>query len=108
MGDDKLHVLWNFNLAKFFNPERAALIKSLWNGFAKLYDLLGEIKTDPQYFRLKAKVWYELFLKKTVIDPKTNNILEQGLYRSSDKTLKNGGNFQNKTSAICEILEHEN
>ncbi|GBC38066.2 hypothetical protein GLOIN_2v1488672 [Rhizophagus irregularis DAOM 181602=DAOM 197198] len=153
MGDDKLRVLRNFNLAKLFDPERAALIKSLWNGFAELYDLLGEIKTDPQYFRLKAKVWYELFLKKTVIDPETNNILEQGLYRSSDvtpyihvlvshvwefmlihkrwglnafscsavekknhnhvcyffkKTLKNGGNFQNKTSAICEILEHEN
>uniref|UniRef100_U9V3U0 Uncharacterized protein n=1 Tax=Rhizophagus irregularis (strain DAOM 181602 / DAOM 197198 / MUCL 43194) TaxID=747089 RepID=U9V3U0_RHIID len=106
MGDDKLRVLRNFNLAKLFDPERAALIKR-------------EIKTDPQYFRLKAKVWYELFLKKTVIDPETNNILEQGLYRSSDvtpyihvlvshKTLKNGGNFQNKTSAICEILEHEN
>ncbi|PKK65101.1 hypothetical protein RhiirC2_786634 [Rhizophagus irregularis] len=56
--------------------ERVALIKSLWNGFAELYDLLGEIKTDPQYFRLKAKVWYELFLKETVIDSEANNILE--------------------------------
>jgi hypothetical protein len=29
MGDDKLRVLRNFNLAKLFDPERAALIKSL-------------------------------------------------------------------------------
>jgi hypothetical protein len=153
MGDDKLCVLRNFNLTKLFDPERAALIKSLWDGFAELYDILGEKKTDPQYFQLKAKAWYELFLKKTVVDPETNTILEQGLYRSSDitpyihvlvshvwefmlihkrwglnsfscsavekknhdhvcyffkKTLKNGGKFQNKTSAIREILEHEN
>ncbi|GBC23551.2 uncharacterized protein OCT59_011154 [Rhizophagus irregularis] len=139
---------------EFWNiHERTALIKSLWDGFAELYDLLGEKKTDPQYFRLKAKVWCELFLKKTVIDFKTNTILEQGLYQSSDitpyihvlvshvwefmlihkrwglntfscsavekknhdhvcyffkKTLKNGGKFQNKTLAICEILEYEN
>ncbi|POG83092.1 hypothetical protein GLOIN_2v1469570 [Rhizophagus irregularis DAOM 181602=DAOM 197198] len=86
MGDDKLCVLRNFNLTKLFDPERAALIKSLWDGFAELYDLLGEKTTDPQYFRLKAKVWCELFLKKTVIDSKTNTILEQGLYRSSDIT----------------------
>src|SRR5204862_461805 len=52
MGDDKLRVLRNFNLAKLFDPERAALIRSLWNGFAELYDLLGEKKTDPQYFYL--------------------------------------------------------
>ncbi|POG69680.1 hypothetical protein GLOIN_2v1479902 [Rhizophagus irregularis DAOM 181602=DAOM 197198] len=65
MGDDKLCVLRNFNLTKLFDPERAALIKSLWYGFAELYDLLGEKTTDPQYFRLKAKVWCELFLKKT-------------------------------------------
>ncbi|PKC53555.1 hypothetical protein RhiirA1_479071 [Rhizophagus irregularis] len=65
MGDDKLCVLRNFNLTKLFDPERAALIKSLWDGFAELYDLLGEKTTDPQYFRLKAKVWCELFLKKT-------------------------------------------
>ena len=86
MEDDKLYVLRNFNLTKLFDPECAALIKSLWDGFAELYDLLGERKTDPQYFRLKAKVWYELFLKKTVLDSKTNIILEQGLYRSSDVT----------------------
>ena len=86
MGDDKLCVLRNFNLTKLFDPERAALIKSLWDGFAELYDLLGEKTTDPQYFRLKAKVWCELFLKKMVIDSKTNTILEQGLYRSSDIT----------------------
>ncbi|RGB21871.1 hypothetical protein C1646_777088 [Rhizophagus diaphanus] len=115
---------------EFWNiHERAALIKSLWDGFAELYDLLGEKITDSQYFRLKAKVWYKLFLKKMVIDSKTNTILEQELYRLSDiiliyiavekknhdhvcyffkKTLKNDGKFQNKTSAICEILEHEN
>ncbi|GBB89482.1 hypothetical protein RclHR1_16190001 [Rhizophagus clarus] len=86
MGDDKLCVLQNFNLTKLFDPERAALIKSLWNRFAKLYDLLREKKTDLQYFHLKAKAWYKLFLKKTVVDPKTNTILEQGLYRSSDVT----------------------
>ena len=86
MGDDKLRVLRNFNLTKLFNPERAALIKSLWDGFAELYDLLGERKTDPQYFHLKAKSWHELFLKRTVVDSKTNTILEQGLYRSSDVT----------------------
>jgi len=153
MGNDKLCVLRNFDLTKLFDFERAILIKSLWNGFAELYDLLGEKETDPQYFRLKAKAWYELFLKKTVVNPETNIILVQGLYRSSDvtpyihvlvshvwefmfihqrwglnafscsavekknydqvcyffrKTLKNGGNFQNKTSAIHEILEHEN
>ncbi|GES91624.1 hypothetical protein GLOIN_2v1809230 [Rhizophagus clarus] len=44
MGDDKLCVLQNFNLTKLFDPERAALIKSLWDGFAELYDLLGEKK----------------------------------------------------------------
>jgi hypothetical protein len=153
MGDDKLRVLRNFDLTKLFDPEHATLIRSLWNGFAELYDLLGERETDPQYFRLKAKEWYELFLKKTVVDPTTNTILVQGLYRSSDitpyihvlvshvwefmfihqrwglnafscsavekknhdhvcyffrKTLKNGGSFQNKNSAIREILEHEN
>jgi len=153
MGDDKLRVLQNFNLTKLFDLERAALIKSLWDGFAELYDLLGKKETDPQLFRLKAKAWYELFLKKTVVDPETNIILVQGLYRSSDltpyihvlvshvwefmskhqrwglnsfscsavekknhdhvsyffrKTLKNGGKFQNKTSAISEILKHEN
>ncbi|PKY58302.1 hypothetical protein RhiirA4_480104 [Rhizophagus irregularis] len=47
IGDDKLRVFQNFNLAKLFDPEDAALIKNLWNGFAKLYDLLEEIKTDP-------------------------------------------------------------
>jgi hypothetical protein len=153
MGDDKLRVLRNFNLTKLFDPERAALIKSLWDGFAELYDLLGEKETDPQDFHSKAKAWYELFLKKAVVDSKTNGILEQGLYRSSDvtpyihvlvshvwefmlihkrwglnvfscsavekknhdhvcyffkKTLKNGGKFQSKISAIREILEHEN
>ncbi|PKY61698.1 hypothetical protein RhiirA4_523271, partial [Rhizophagus irregularis] len=153
MGNDKLCVLRKFNLAKLFDPERAALIRSLWNGFAELYDLLGERETNPHYFRLKAKEWYELFLKKTVVNPETNIILVQGLYRSSDltpyihvlvshiwefmlkhqrwglnsfscsavekknhnhvsyffrKTLKNGGKFQNKTSAIREIMEHEN
>src|SRR5581483_2404927 len=153
MEDDKLCVLQNFNLTKLFDPERAVLIRSLWDGFAELYNLLGERNTDPQYFRLKAKAWYELFLKKTVIDSKTNTILEQGLYRSSDvtpyihvlvshvwefmlihkrwglnafscsavekknhdhvcyffkKTLKNGVKFQNKISAIREIMEHEN
>ena len=75
MGDDKLCVLRNFNLTKLFDPECATLIKSLWNGFAELYDLLGEKRTDPQYFRLKAKAWQELFLKKTVVDPATNTIL---------------------------------
>jgi len=153
MGNDKLCVLRNFDLTKLFDLERATLIRSLWNGFAELYDLLGEKKTDSQYFCLKAKAWYELFLKKTVIDPTTNIVLVQGLYRSSDvtpyihvlvshvwefmfihqkwglnafscsavekknhdhvcyffrKTLKNGGSFQNKNSAIREILEHEN
>ena len=86
MGDNKLCVLQNFNLIKLFDPECAALIRSLWNGFAKLYDLLGEKKTDPQYFHLKVKEWYKLFLKKTVVDSKTNTILEQKLYRSSDVT----------------------
>ncbi|GES85286.1 hypothetical protein GLOIN_2v1488672 [Rhizophagus clarus] len=86
MGDDQFCVLRNFNLTKLFDPECAALIKSLWDGFAELYDLLGGKKTDSQYFHLKAKVWYELFLKKTVVDPKTNTILEQELYRSSDVT----------------------
>ena len=86
MGDDKLCVLRNFDLTKLFNSERASLIKSLWIGFAELYDLLGEKETDPQYFCLKAKIWYELFLKKTVVDPITNNILVQGLYRSLDVT----------------------
>ncbi|GBB94655.1 hypothetical protein RclHR1_00240003 [Rhizophagus clarus] len=55
MGDDKFCVLRNFNLTKLFDPECAALIKSLWDGFAELYDLLGEKKTDSQYFHLKAK-----------------------------------------------------
>src|SRR5581483_52053 len=86
MGDDKLRVLRSFNLTKLFDLERAALIKSLWDGFAELYDLLGKKETDPQLFRLKAKAWYELFLKKTVVDPETNIILVQGLYRSSDLT----------------------
>ena len=153
MGNDKLCVFQNFDLTKLFDPERAALIKSLWDGFAELYNLLGEKTTDPHYFHLKAKEWQELFLKKTILDPKTNIILEQGLYRSSDltpyihvlvshiwefmsrhqrwglnsfscsavekknhdhvcyffrKTLKNGEKFQNRTSAIREILEHEN
>uniref|UniRef100_U9U4D8 Uncharacterized protein n=1 Tax=Rhizophagus irregularis (strain DAOM 181602 / DAOM 197198 / MUCL 43194) TaxID=747089 RepID=U9U4D8_RHIID len=112
MGNDKLCVLRKFNLAKLFDPERAALIRSLWNGFAELYDLLGERETNPHYFRLKAKEWYELFLKKTVVNPETNIILVQGLYRSSDLTpyihILNGGKFQNKTSAIREIMEHEN
>ena len=153
MGDDKLCVLRRFNLAKLFDLEHATLIKNLWDGFAELYDLLGEKETDPQHFRLKAKAWYELFLKKTVVDSETNTILVQGLYRSSDltpyiyvlvshvwefmlkhqrwglnafscsavekknhdhvcyffrKSLKNGGKFQHKTSAIREILEHEN
>ncbi|GBC35766.2 hypothetical protein GLOIN_2v1762662 [Rhizophagus irregularis DAOM 181602=DAOM 197198] len=50
---------------EFWNiHERAVLIKNLWDGFAELYDLLGEKKTDTQYFRLKAKAWYKLFLKK--------------------------------------------
>ncbi|GES96088.1 hypothetical protein GLOIN_2v1809230 [Rhizophagus clarus] len=44
MGDDKLYVLRNFNLTKLFDPECAALIKSLWDEFAELYDLLGEKK----------------------------------------------------------------
>ena len=66
--------------------ERATLIRSLWNGFAELYDLLGEKKTNSQYFCLKAKAWYELFLKKTIVDPITNVVLVQGLYHSSDVT----------------------
>ncbi|GBB97842.1 hypothetical protein RclHR1_30890002 [Rhizophagus clarus] len=44
MGNDKLCVLQNFNLTKLFDPECAALIKSLWDRFAKLYDLLEEKK----------------------------------------------------------------
>ncbi|PKK57175.1 hypothetical protein RhiirC2_798546 [Rhizophagus irregularis] len=153
MGNDKLCVLRKFNLAKLFDPEYVALIRSLWNGFAELYDLLEEREINPHYFRLKAKEWYELFLKKTVVNLETNIILVQGLYQSSDltpyihvlvlhiwefmlkhqrwelnsfscsavekknhnhvsyffhKTLKNGGKFQNKTSAIREIMEHEN
>ncbi|GBC35838.1 hypothetical protein GLOIN_2v1761734 [Rhizophagus irregularis DAOM 181602=DAOM 197198] len=86
MGNDKLCVLRKFNLAKLFDPKRAALIRSLWNGFAELYDLLGERETNSHYFRLKAKEWYELFLKKTVVNPETNIILVQGLYRSLDLT----------------------
>ncbi|PKY54603.1 hypothetical protein RhiirA4_473496 [Rhizophagus irregularis] len=76
IDDDKLCVLQNFNLTKLFDPECATLIKSLWDRFAKLYDLLKEKKTDPQYFHLKVKAWYKLFLKKMVIDFKTNTILE--------------------------------
>ena len=86
MGDDKLSVFRKFNLAKLFDPKCTILIRSLWDGFAELYDLLGEKETDPQYFCLKAKAWYELFLKKTIIDSKTNIILVQELYRSSDLT----------------------
>jgi hypothetical protein len=59
MEDDKLHVLQNFNLTKLFDPEHATLIKSLWDGFAELYNFLGEKKTDPQFFCLKVKAWYE-------------------------------------------------
>ena len=55
MEDDKLSVLRKFNLVKLFDPERVILIRSLWDGFAELYDLLGEKKTDPQYFHLKVK-----------------------------------------------------
>ncbi len=50
MGDDKLRVLQNFNLTKLFDPERAALIRSLWNRFAELYDLLGEKKQTHSIF----------------------------------------------------------
>ena len=50
MGDDKLHVLWNFNLTRLFDPEHAALIRSLWNGFAELYNLLGEKKQTHSIF----------------------------------------------------------
>ena len=55
MRNDKLHVFQNFDLTKLFDSERAALIKSLWDGFAELYDLLGKRETDSQLFRLKAK-----------------------------------------------------
>ena len=61
MGDDKLRVLQNFDLAKLFDSERAALIKSLWDGFAELYDLMGKKETDPQYFHIKAKAWTSYF-----------------------------------------------
>ncbi|GES98236.1 hypothetical protein GLOIN_2v1469570 [Rhizophagus clarus] len=44
MDVDKLCVLQNFNLTKLFDPEHAVLIKSLWDGIAELYDLLGEKK----------------------------------------------------------------
>ena len=64
MGDDKLCVLKNFDLTKLFDSKCAELIKSLWDGFAELYDLLGKRETDPQLFRLKAKEWYELFFKE--------------------------------------------
>ncbi|PKY35171.1 hypothetical protein RhiirB3_455622, partial [Rhizophagus irregularis] len=123
MGNDKLCVLRKFNLAKLFDPKRAALIRSLVNGFAELYDLLEERETNPHYFRLKAKEWYELFLKKTVVNPETNIILVQGLYRSLDLTpyihilvshiwefmLKHQRWGLNSFSCtIREIMEHEN
>ncbi|RIA79158.1 hypothetical protein C1645_841393 [Glomus cerebriforme] len=49
-------------------------------------DKFHEKKTDPQYFHSKAKVWYELFLKKTEVDSETNVILVQEFYCSSDVT----------------------
>ena len=74
-------------MVKLFDSEYAILIRSLWDGFAELYDLLGNKEIDPQYFCLTAKAWYELFLKKTIMDSKTNTILVQGFYCSSDLTL---------------------
>lgn len=47
MGDDKLRVLRYFDLSVLFASERATLIRRLWNGFAKLYDIMGSSTTDP-------------------------------------------------------------
>ena len=47
---------------------------------------MGSSTTDPRHFKAKAEEWRELFLKPTELDPVTNEVIEEGLYRPADLT----------------------
>ena len=66
MGDDKLKVLYNFDLSKILPSNRAILVCQLWNQFVQLYAELNNPTTTGIQFKQNAIAWLQLFLIKSV------------------------------------------
>ncbi|RIB13605.1 hypothetical protein C2G38_2040841 [Gigaspora rosea] len=123
MGDDKLKVLRNFNLNIMFVPQRATLIKKLWDGFNELYEDIHNPNITGTIFHEKARKWLELFLTRSQGSVNSVGFI-RGLYRPTDITPyihvlvyhvpefidkhRDIGGGKEEIPAIVEIMEHEN
>ena len=85
MGPEKLKVLQDFDLSKFFRPSRAQQIRNLWDSFLKLYGLIQDFQTDPIEFKQKAFAWLQLFLTPSFDNPNISNFICD-LYMPKDVT----------------------
>ncbi|GBC24730.2 hypothetical protein GLOIN_2v1482032 [Rhizophagus irregularis DAOM 181602=DAOM 197198] len=130
MGNDKIKVLQFFDLSKILSRQHANMIRNLWNKFYELYIKMKDQKTNAEEFQNDAKNWLTLFLTPSEGIPNTQGF-KKGLYKPNDMTpyihvlvhhvsefmtihqkwgLKSFsyGGRKSKSSAIIEILEHEN
>lgn len=88
MGPDKLKVLQNFQIAKFFNYDRGQNIEYLWREFYRLYKImrqqhLTDIEID--LFENNAKQWVRDFSRPTIGKPNSPN-QRQGMYSKKNIT----------------------
>ncbi|PKY59999.1 hypothetical protein RhiirA4_483217 [Rhizophagus irregularis] len=84
-GNDKLKVLQNFNLNVVFNPQRAAIIRELWDGFIDLYNDMRSLTISGDQFHQKARQWLKLFLTRSQGNINSPEFV-RGLYRPTDLT----------------------
>ncbi|CAG8852576.1 36028_t:CDS:2, partial [Gigaspora margarita] len=124
-GNDKLKILYEFNLSQIFLEERAIIICQLWNNFAKLYKSLKDPQVTGVQFKKNAMEWLKLFLTKS-IRSFNSLILIKELYHPNDITsyiytmVYHVGKFMElhqefgianegiRKSAIQEIVDYKN
>ncbi|CAG8756780.1 42220_t:CDS:2 [Gigaspora margarita] len=85
MGKDKLKVLRDFNLDIIFVPQRAAIIRKLWDGFNNLYNDMHNLNISGNQFHQKARQWLKLFLTRSQGNVNSPGFI-RGLYRPTDIT----------------------
>ncbi|CAG8534028.1 2289_t:CDS:2 [Scutellospora calospora] len=85
MGDDKLKMLREFDLSTILPPERAILIRKLWDSFLNLYTSLKSQTTTENQFKINAIAWLQLFLMKSSGEFNSKTFTK-GLYKPNDIT----------------------
>ena len=85
MGEDKMKVLKNFDIESILPKNRSDLIRELWNDFDRLYTALRDSTTDPNFFKIQAKLWLNKFLIPSIGEPRKGNYIK-GLYTNNDVT----------------------